>query len=334
MKAALVPHVHGRWEVHEVPRPKPNDGQVLIKVHASGLCYTDIHQTHDNAAKFPWVLGHEPVGEIVELGPGVWNRRIGDRVGVPWTQTGCGRCAACLRNEAHLCNSSIGTGVDLHGGHAEYLLAYADSTVLHGLAYEQAAPIFCAGYTVWSGIRMAEPQIGERIAVLGIGGLGHLALQYARAAGFDVIAVTKSADKISLINALGVESVVSDGEALAKAGGADILLCTSNSYASTADAMRGLRPNGRAMLLGIDHERLSLSWRLIAPQIRVIAVQMGPRAYLYEALQYAAQGKVKAIIEEFPLSEIGRAYDRVEGGQVRFRAVVRPGISLDRKTLS
>ena len=328
MKAAVVPYVNGPWEIREIPTPKVGDGQVLIKVHASGLCYTDVHQTRGSAAKFPWVLGHEPVGEIVELGPGVWNRRIGDRVGVPWTQVGCGRCGACMRNEAHLCASSIGTGVDLHGGHAEYLLAYADGTVLlpEGLSYEQAAPIFCAGYTVWSAIRMAEPKIGERIAVLGVGGLGHLALQYARAAGFETVAVTKSEDKIPFIHSLGIELVVSDGEELAKAGGADILLCTSNSYEATVDAIRGLRPNGRAMIMGIDHNPLALSWRLIAPQIRVIAVQMGPRAYLYEALQYAACGKVKVMVEEFPLANIGTAYDRVVNGQVRFRAVVRPDI--------
>jgi alcohol dehydrogenase len=326
MKAAVVPHQNGRWEVREIARPVPGPGQVLIKVHASGLCYTDIHQTKGTRVNFPWVLGHEPVGEIVELGAGVWNRRVGDRVGVPWTQVGCGRCAACLRGEMHLCDESIGTGVDLYGGHAEFLLAYSEGTILlpDGLSYEQAAPIFCAGYTVWSGIRMAEPKFGERIAVLGIGGLGHLALQYARAAGFETIAVTKSSDKIPLIKSLGIETVVQDGEELAKIGGADILLCTSNSYEATAEAMKGLRPNGRAMIMGIDHQNLSLSWRMIAPQIRVMAVQMGPRAYLYEALQLAAQGKVKVLTETFSLDEVATAYDRVANGSVRFRAVIKP----------
>jgi alcohol dehydrogenase len=268
------------------------------------------------------------VGEIVELGAGVWNRRVGDRVGVPWTQVGCGRCPACLRHEPNLCPESIGTGVDLQGGHAEFLVAYAEGTVLlpDGLSYEQAAPIFCAGYTVWSGIRMAEPRIGERIAVLGVGGLGHLALQYARAAGFETIAVTRTEDKIPWIRSLGVETIVADGEALAKAGGADILLCTSNSYQATADAIRGLRPNGRAMIMGIDHQPLPLTWRLIAPQLRVMAVQMGPRAYLYEALQYAAQGKVKVAVESFSMENITEAFDRVASGKVRFRAVVKPGV--------
>jgi alcohol dehydrogenase len=326
MRAAVVPHQNGKWQIREISRPLAGPGQVLVKIHASGLCYTDVHQTQGTHVKFPWVLGHEPVGEIVELGAGVWNRRLGDRVGVPWTQVGCGRCASCMRNEMHFCESSIGTGVDLHGGHAEYLLAYSEGTVLlpEGISYEQAAPIFCAGYTVWSGIRMAEPKLGERIAVIGVGGLGHLALQYARAAGFETIAVTKSADKLPFIRSLGVETVVPDGAALQQAGGADILLCTSNSYEATADAILGLKPNGRAMIMGIDHQPLLLTWRLIAPQIKVIAVQMGPRAYLYEALQYVAQGKVKVLTEIFSLDEITDAYDRVAQGTVRFRAVIKP----------
>ena len=326
MKAAIVPHKEGRWEIREIPTPKPGDGQVLVKVHASGLCFTDVHQTRGKAKKFPWVLGHEVVGEIIEIGAGVWTRGVGDRVGIPWTQVGCGRCSACLRNEMHHCDSSIGTGVDLHGGHAEYLLAYAEGTILlpDGLSYEQAAPIFCAGYTVWSGIRSAKPKLGERIAVLGIGGLGHLALQYAKAAGFETVAVTKNTDKAAWIHSLGTDMIVPDGEALAELGGADILLCTSNSYAATADAIKGLRSNGRAMIMGIDNSPLELTWRLIAPQIQVIAVQMGPRAYLYEALQYVAQGKVKVMVEEFSLTDAAIAYDRVENGSVRFRAVIKP----------
>lgn len=212
------------------------------------------------------------------------------------------------------------------GGHAEYLVAYEEGTVLlpDELSYAQAAPIFCAGYTVWSGIRMAQPQIGERIAVLGVGGLGHLALQYAAAAGFDVAAVTKTSDKHDFIRSLGVETIVSDGDELLAAGGADVLLCTGNSYPAVADAMKGLRPNGRAMIMGIDANPLPLSWGLLGRQSRVIGVQQGPRAYLHEALQYAAGGKVRVTIEEFGLDEIARAYDRVAAGSVRYRAVIRP----------
>src|SRR5439155_13318545 len=128
-------------------------------------------------------------GESVEVGLGVRARRVGDRVGVPWVQASCGRCEWCQRGKPAFCSQQIGTGVQTQGSHAEYMVAYADSTVLlpEGLAYEQAAPIFCAGYTVWSGLRWADPKPHERIAVVGIGGLGHLALQYSKAAGFDTI---------------------------------------------------------------------------------------------------------------------------------------------------
>src|SRR6202790_2830389 len=188
--------------------------------------------------RFPRVLAEEPVGEIIELGPGVTSREVGDRVGVGWVQKGCGRCEWCLRGKKELCQNAISTGVGLQGSHAEYMLAYADATMPlpDGISYEQAAPIFCAGYTVWSGLRLADPKPHERIAVVGIGGLGHLALQYSKASGFETIAVTKSKDKEKMIREMGADEVVTDGEKLLAAGGADGLLATSNSCTATAEA--------------------------------------------------------------------------------------------------
>ncbi|HTS70585.1 MAG TPA: alcohol dehydrogenase catalytic domain-containing protein, partial [Terriglobia bacterium] len=214
MKAAVVPAVNANWEVKEVPTPKPEANQVLIKIHASGLCYTDVHITRGEfPVQFPRTLGHEPVGEIVELGPGVRTRRVGDRVGVPWIQASCGRCEWCQRGRPMFCAQQIGTGIQTQGSHAEYMVAYADSTALlpEGLSYEQAAPIFCAGYTVWSGLRWADPKPHERIAVSGIGGLGHLALQYSKAAGFETIAISHSPDKDKLVRQLGADEIVRDG---------------------------------------------------------------------------------------------------------------------------
>lgn len=325
MKAAVLSQQKGPWELKEVPVPEPQAGQVLIRVCASGLCYTDIHQTHHKLPSYPWVLGHEPVGEIIKLGPNVKTRKLGERVGVPWVQKGCGKCEACLQDKTQECNNAIETGVNIPGGHAQYLVAYEEGAVPlpDSLSYEQAAPLFCAGYTVWSAIRMAEPKAGERIAVLGIGGLGHLAIQLARAAGYETVAVTNTKDKISLALSLGASQVVANGQELSDKGGADILLSTTNSYKTTADAMRGLRSNGRVMIIGIDSNPLVLPWRLIARQIRVIAVQQGPRSYLHEVLQIAAEGKVKSLIEEFPLQEVAKAYERVSTGAVRFRAVIK-----------
>jgi D-arabinose 1-dehydrogenase-like Zn-dependent alcohol dehydrogenase len=298
-----------------------------MKIHASGLCFTDVHITEGAIpTEFPRTLGHEPVGVIVEVGPGVRTRKAGDRVGVPWVQTSCGRCEWCLRGKPFFCRDMIGTGIRIPGGHAEYMLAYADATMLipEGLSYEQAAPIFCAGYTVWSGLRWAEPRPHERIAVVGIGGLGHLAVQYAKAAGFETIAVTHSKDKENMIRELGADEVVSDGERLRELGGADVILSTGNSNKAVSDAMQGLRPDGRVILMGVSQEPLPITPQVLFLRARVMgSTQNGPE-YLYEALDYAAKGKVKVIAETYSLEEISRAYERVAEGKVRFRAVITP----------
>jgi len=328
MRAAVVPAVHGKWEVRDVPTPVPGPNQVLIRVYASGLCYTDVHIT-EGALPFPFpfpcILGHEPVGEIVALGAGVTTRAVGDRVGVPWLQASCGRCEWCQRGKAMFCAQQVGTGGLMPGGHAEYMLAYADATMLlpDGLSYEQAAPIFCAGYTVWSGLRWADPKPYERIAVVGIGGLGHLAVQYAKGAGFLTIAVSRSPDKDSAIRELGADEIVRDGRGLADAGGADVILGTSNSNDAMADSILGLRPDGRFILMGFEAKPLQISpGDLIMRRLRVLGSQQNHPEYLYEALEYAAKGKVKVITETYPLTEVGRAYERVANGQVRFRAVI------------
>jgi dehydrogenase len=326
MKAAVVPAPHRKWEVREVPTPEPGPNQVLIRIRASGLCYTDVHLTEGMMPlEFPRVLGHEPVGEVVAVGPGVKSRAPGDRVGVPWVQKGCGRCEWCQRGETLFCANHIGTGINSWGSHAEYMLAYADSTALlpEGLSYEQAAPIFCAGYTVWSGLRWADPKPHERIGVVGVGGLGHLAVQYAKAAGFVTIAVSHSPDKDKLVRDLGADEVVRDGAGLRDAGGADVVLGTSNSMDAMADSIQGLRPDGRLVLMGIEAKPLAVSPAdLIIKRLRILGSQQNGPEYLYEALDYVAKGKVKVISEVYRLDEIGRAYDRVAEGRVRFRAVI------------
>lgn len=328
MRAAVVPAINGHWEVREVSTPQPGPDQVLIKIHASGLCYTDVHQTKGELpGPFPRTLGHEPVGEIVDIGPGVTSRRVGDRVGVPWLQYSCGRCEWCLRGKSLFCPNQLGTGVDIGGGHAEYMLSYADATMLlpERLSYEQAAPVFCAGYTVWSGLRWADPKPAQRVAVVGIGGLGHLAVQYAKAAGFETIAVTTSPDKEALARKLGADVVVRNGKELGAAGGADVILGTSNSAKAMAESMEGLRPDGKFVLMGLDVHPLPISiGAMIMGRHQIIGSQQNSREHLYEALQMVAEGKVKVMTETFPLDAIGHAYESVENGKVRFRAVVTP----------
>ncbi len=326
MQTIIVPAAKATWQIQEVPMPKVGFNQVLIKIHASGICYTDVHQAEGEIpGVFPRTLGHEPVGEIVEIGSGVTNRKVGDRVGVPWIQSTCGRCEWCFRGKPNFCAKQIATGVNIAGGHAEYMLAFADGTMLipENLAYEQAAPIFCAGYTVWSGLRLSDPKPHERVAVLGIGGLGHLAIQYAKAAGFETIAISHSPDKDKLIKELGADSIVRNGNELMAAGGADVILSTTNSTAAMTDSIQGLRPDGRLMIMGVDAKPLQLSpIDLLMKRIRIIGSQQNNREHLFEALDLAAKGKVKVITETFGFQDVVKAYEKVKNGEVRFRAVL------------
>jgi D-arabinose 1-dehydrogenase-like Zn-dependent alcohol dehydrogenase len=215
------------------------------------------------------------------------------------------------------------------GSHAEYMLAEADKIHLlpDALSFEQAAPLLCAGYTVWSGIREANPLPSDRIAVVGLGGLGHLAVQYAKAAGHTVIAVTRSVDKRKLAIDLGADEVFGNGERLKQAGGADIILSTTNSYSVAVDAMSGLRPEGRLVIMGVQEEDMVLPEKLVFPQMivnrqKIIASQHNGREVQHEALQIAAAGKVKVMTEEYKFTEVGRAVERVAEGKTRFRAVL------------
>jgi alcohol dehydrogenase len=339
MLSSVVPSVNSKWEVKEVPTPQPGTNQVLIKIHASGICYTDVHTTKgDLGVEFPHTIGHEPAGEIVALGEGVTTRKVGDRVGVPWVQSTCGRCEWCQRGKLFFCPNKIVTGINIAGSHAEYMVAFADATQMipNGLSYDQAAPVFCAGYTVYSGLRFADPKPHERIAVVGIGALGHLGIQYSKAAGFETIAVTHSKDKEELAYKLGADSVVSDGEGLLKegrnvssdggsGGGADVILATSNSYKATADSIKGLRPDGRLVLMGFSTtEPFTISPEILFNHSRIIGSTQNDREHVYEALDYAAKGKVRVMTEIFPLEEISNAYDKVANGNVRFKAVIEP----------
>jgi len=326
MKAAVIPQIHGKWQVKEVPTPHPSTNQVLIKIHASGLCYGDIHisEGHLPTSHFPRTIGHEPAGEIVELGEGVTTRNIGDRVGVPWVQTSCGRCEWCQRGKSMFCADQIATGINAPGSHAEYMVAFANSTTLipNEISYEQAAPVFCAGYTVWSGLRFSDPKPHEKISVLGIGGLGHLAIQYSKSAGFHTTAITHSKDKEELASKLGADVVVNNGNSLKQSGGADIILVTSNSYKEIGDALKGLRPDGRLVLMGFSGEPLVISSEIIPNRWRILGSTQNGQEYLYEALDFVAKGKVKIIAETYSLDDIALAYDKVASGNVRFRAVI------------
>lgn len=336
MKAAVVAEVNARWEIREIPTPRPAPGQVLIRVWACGVCHNDVWLTrgvYEFPPIRPMVTGHEAAGEVVEVGAGVTSRRVGDRVGSTWIQDTCGRCEHCRLNlpvtgqSATNCAAPVLTGITVQGGHAEYIAVAAASTVLlpERLSYEAAAPMMCAGYTAWSALRAAEPRQPERVAVLGIGGLGHLAVQFSRACGFETVAITRSADKHDLARELGAHHVVGSGEELRELGGADVILVTGTSYPFASETLQGLRANGRMVLASIDPTgsfTIGPDSPLWAQRQRIIGATHNGLHQLVEALDLAASGRVTPMIETFDKEQIADAVDRVEKGDVRFRAVV------------
>ncbi|MFG3097721.1 alcohol dehydrogenase catalytic domain-containing protein [Streptomyces sp. NPDC048202] len=337
MKAVVMTGANQPWEVQEVPTPVAEPGQVLVKVRASGMCFTDVWATRGYGGDiYPQTPGHEVVGEVVAVGDGVHGREVGDRVGTTWVQSACGRCDYCRKNlpltgqTAMNCVAPRTTGFSAQGGHAEYIAIAAGGTVLlpDDLAFEDAAPMMCAGYTTWSALRDADPQPGERIAIVGIGGLGHVALQLAKASGFETVAVTHSPDKHDLAVELGADHVVAGGKELHDLGGADVLLVTTNAFGAAEEAMAGLRPGGRVVLSGLDFTRpFSISSEGIPFHMmrqKVIGSTHGGQHHLSEVVDLAGQGKVKPIIETFSLDQATEAYDRLASGKMRFRGVFLP----------
>jgi D-arabinose 1-dehydrogenase-like Zn-dependent alcohol dehydrogenase len=329
MRAVVLKQFEKPWSMETVPDPKPAAGQVLIRIHASGMCGTDVHVHHGHLpVELPKVLGHEPVGEIVALGAGVLGFRVGDRVGVSWHQRGEGRCRFCQEGRFRYC-AEAQTWAHLGGGNGELMLAWATGCTLvpPGLDDAAAAPIFCAGYTVFSGLRNAAPRPGERVAVLGIGGLGHLAIQYAAALGLEVVALTGTAGKKEEAKKLGASDVIVAsgdlGAALLAAGGADVILGTTNSAAHATQALSGLRPEGRFVNMGaLDGPIQADAMLFLSRQIRLVGSMQNERRDLVEALELAASGKVRAQIETYPLEKANEVRDRLAAGKVRYRAVL------------
>jgi D-arabinose 1-dehydrogenase-like Zn-dependent alcohol dehydrogenase len=330
MRAAVIEEFNRPWKLRDLPDPKAAAGQVVIKVHASGMCYTDLHAHHGVfPLKPPFVAGHEPAGVIAEVGAGVTDLRVGDRVGVFWNQKGCGRCAACQAGRASGCPDAQ-SWMHLGGSNSELMLAWASGCALipDGVSFEAAAPIFCAGYTTMSGLRNADPKPGERVAILGVGGLGHLALQFAKALGLETVAITGQANKQQELTELGADAVIiagaDVGKALRDAGGADVILSTTNSGQQVSSAFSGLRAGGRFINMGVPEGPIAIDpMTLMFGQRQLRGSSQDERSDLFEALQLVAKGKVKPVIETYPLARINDARERLETGKVRYRAVVQ-----------
>jgi alcohol dehydrogenase, propanol-preferring len=331
-KAVEVTRVGELNLVHRnVTEPAP--GQVRIRVEACGVCHSDVATVRWRAfpgTYYPRVPGHEVVGHIDALGSGVEGWAIGQRVGVGFLGGACGYCEFCRSGEIVNCRNQEHTGVDFDGGYAEVVLVKASGlvSVPDALSSVDAAPLLCAGVTTFSALRNSSAKAGDLVAVLGIGGLGHLGVQYARQMGFEVVAIARGADKAELAKKLGahhyIDSTSTDpaNELLAK-GGAKVILVTASAGKSATETFKGLRPSGMSIILGAGPEPIEvLSADLIFGARRLEGALTGDPATNDATLRFSALTGVAAMIEKVPLEQAADAYAKMIAGKARFRMVL------------
>jgi propanol-preferring alcohol dehydrogenase len=315
--------------------PEVPPGQVLVKIVASGVCHTDIHAAHGDwpvKPPLPFIPGHEGVGFVAALGRGVSRLKEGDRVGVPWLHTACGHCEHCLTGWETLCDSQQMTGYTVNGGYAEYALADPGyvGRIPDGLDFAPAAPVLCAGVTVYKGLKVLDCKPGDWVAVSGIGGLGHMAVQYAKAMGFHVIAVDIAEPKLELARRLGADMTIDAArqdpvaEIQRELRGAHGVLVTAVSRPAFAQGLGMLRKRGTMSLVGLppgDFDLPIFDVVLNAKTVRGSIV--GTRKDLEEALAFAAEGKVAAHYSLGSLDEVNTIFARMLDGSIDGRIVMR-----------
>ncbi len=335
MRAAAV-HAFGQplvLEDRDIPVAGP--GQILVKVEACGVCHTDVHAKNGDwpvKPALPFIPGHEGIGRVVALGAGVTAVKEGDRVGVPWLYSACGHCEHCLAAWETVCAEAQFGGYTKNGSFAEYVVADPNyvAHVPAGLTPTAAAPLICAGITSYKGIKETGARPGEWLAISGIGGLGHLAIQYAKAMGLHVIAIDPSDGKLAHATRLGADRVVNPqqgdpAEAVKKAtgGGAHGVLITAPSLPAFKQGVGMTRKRGTCVLVGIPPGEFPTPlFDVVANCLTIRGSFVGTRGDMAEALAFGAEGKVKADIELQPLSAINDVLTRLEHGDVASRVVI------------
>ena len=339
MKAAVLNQFGAPLDIEELPTPSPADDEVLIQLEACGVCHSDLHIIDGDlpafraAAKPRVIPGHEAVGRIVARGKAVAHLELGQRVGVAWLYQSCGSCEPCREGNENLCRRGVITGLMVDGGYAEFMKAKASHAipVPDALGAEEAAPLFCAGVTVYRALRNAGAAPGQRVAVFGVGGLGHLAVQIAKAMGAEVIGVDVSGEKLALAKELGAASVIlaSDTDALkglVKAGGVHVAIVTSSVNTAFDAALAVLRPTGTLAVVGLPAAPLNFAaMALVGREIRILGSAVGTRADLRAVLDMAASGKLKCRTQAQPLEQINQVLDRMRSGGIYGRVVLRYG---------
>jgi alcohol dehydrogenase, propanol-preferring len=338
MKAAVLHEFKRPLTIQEVDPPRPAAEEVLIAVEACGVCHSDLHVADGDWTQFakivkkPLILGHEIAGRVVEKGPAVHNLRVGDRVGVPWLHWSCGECEFCREGNENLCARQKITGVTVDGGYAEYVKAPASHAlrIPGNLSSMGAAPLFCAGVTVYRALKQAKLSRGQRLAIFGIGGLGHIAVQIGQALGADVIAIDITEEKLAFARSLGAFQTVQAGATGAAAGlrsvgKVHVALVTSAAKAAYDMAFDYVRPSGTLLMVGLPHENVCFPPILMAArEIRVQASAVGTRQDLREILAMAAEGKVRCEVFARPLVEVNEVIEELRRGRITGRAVLTP----------
>ncbi|MDQ6811227.1 MAG: alcohol dehydrogenase AdhP [Actinomycetota bacterium] len=335
-RAAVVHNFTSPLTVDQVPRPVLEPGQVLVKVEACGLCHTDIHAAHGDwpvKPSPPFIPGHEGVGIVVELGPGVGEVAVGDRVAMPWLGYACGACDYCGSGRETLCLKQQNTGYSFDGAFGEYACAYADYVVKvpEGIDPLDAAPLTCAGVTTYKAVKVAGARSSDLVAVFGVGGLGHLAIQYAAIAGARVIAVDLIDEKLELGRELGAEFTVNAAredpvEAIQALGGADQAIALAVSPRAFEQAYGSLRRGGTLVFVALpaDNEVTLPIFETVLNGITIVGSIVGTRSDLREVFELHSAGRTKVIRETRPLDQVNEAIADVEAGRVAARIVFEP----------
>jgi propanol-preferring alcohol dehydrogenase len=333
MKAAVVTSFQQPLEIQDVPTPKPGDGEVLVKVETSGLCHTDIHAAHGDwpvKPSPPFIPGHEGVGIVERIGRGVKGLTEGDRVAVPWLGWACGACELCASGWETLCPSARYTGYTVNGGFADYLVADAAfaSKVPDAIDPLDAAPLTCAGVTTYKAVKVSGARSSDLVAVFGIGGLGHLAVQYAQIAGATVAAVDLIDAKLDVAKMLGASYTLNSSNEdpaveLQALGGADVAIVLAASPKAYEQAFASLRPNGTLVGVGLPADNtMHLSiFETVLRGIKIVGSLVGTRVDLKETFELHAADRTEIVRETRRLDQVNESIAQVEKGEIEARIV-------------
>jgi D-arabinose 1-dehydrogenase-like Zn-dependent alcohol dehydrogenase len=322
-------------ENREIPTPGP--GRVLVKVHACGVCHSDMfaHEAAWPGISLPVVPGHEIAGEVAEIGADVEGWEVGQKVGVGWFGGNCGWCEQCRRGQFITCTHAEIPGVTIDGGYADYVVVRASALAAmpEGIKPEEAGPLLCAGITTFNALRNSETQGGGRVAVLGIGGLGHLAVQFAVRLGYETVAIARGTDKRELALKLGAHHYIDStagnpADALQELGGADLILATATSAEAMGSVFGGLRPHGKLLIVGASMDPVPVpAAALIGGETSIAGHASGTSIDSEDTLRFSALFGVHPMIETLPLEQANEAYEKMMSGDARFRMVLTTGLA-------